>query len=83
MLELCNVAQEDINKSNFYEDLDNLIDSYCYEENINRDRIKVIMYNTNYNKEKREKLEKVGFKEVFCYEGNEDRTYTMMLDLNN
>jgi hypothetical protein len=76
MVELCNVAKSDlenITKTSILSCFDNWDDD--------EEKIKVIIYNTNYKEDDRAKLKAIGFEEVFEYEGNEDITYTMMLKI--
>lgn len=75
MVELCSVTEsnlQSITKSSILSCFDDWDDDEV-------ERIKVIIYNTNFKVDDRDKLKAIGFEEVFEYEGNEDVTYTMML----
>lgn len=75
MVELCSVTESD---------LENITKSSilsCFDDWDDKEKIKVIIYNTNYKEDDRAKLKAIGFEEVFEYEGNEDITYTMMLKI--
>lgn len=77
MVELCSVTKsnlKNITKSSILSCFDDWNDDEV-------ERIKVIIYNTNFKVDDRNKLKAIGFEEVFEYEGNEDITYTMMLKI--
>ena len=76
MAELCNVSKDDLENITKTRIL-----SYFDWDDDDAEKIKVIIYNTNFKADDRAKLKAIGFEEVFEYEGNEDITYTMMLKI--
>lgn len=86
MAELANVNVEDIMIGDFNALVRDAIEEYKdrdeYEVFWDADNLEVLLYNTIFSLEKREKLKKLGWRQVLTYKGNEGRVYSFVKHIN-